>query len=44
MGDENLPDEVIHLTFSLLFAGFPGVLATMWYANLVHLVQSSDFI
>jgi CHAT domain-containing protein len=30
MGDENLPDEVIHLAASLLFAGFPGVVATMW--------------
>jgi CHAT domain-containing protein len=30
MGDENLPDEVIHLASSLLFAGFPGVVATMW--------------
>ena len=33
MGDENLPDEVIHLAATLLFAGFPGVVATMWYVN-----------
>ena len=30
MGDENLPDEVIHLGATLLFAGFRGVVATMW--------------
>jgi CHAT domain-containing protein len=30
MSDENLPDEVIHLGSTLLFAGFHGVIATMW--------------
>jgi len=30
VGDKNLPDEVIHLGASLLFAGFRGVVATMW--------------
>ncbi|KIM81373.1 hypothetical protein PILCRDRAFT_821454 [Piloderma croceum F 1598] len=30
MGDENLPDEVIHLGAALLFAGFHGVVATLW--------------
>jgi CHAT domain-containing protein len=30
MGDENLPDEVIHIGSTLLFAGFRGVVATMW--------------
>ena len=30
MGDEDLPDEMIHLGASLLFAGFHGVVATMW--------------
>jgi CHAT domain-containing protein len=30
MGDQNLPDEVIHLGATLLFAGFHGVVATMW--------------
>ena len=30
MGDENLPDEVIHLGSALLFAGFREVIATMW--------------
>ena len=30
MGDKNLPDEVIHLGSTLLFSGFPGVVATMW--------------
>jgi len=30
MGHENLPDEAIHLGAALLFAGFHGVVATMW--------------
>jgi CHAT domain-containing protein len=30
MGHENLPDEAIHLSAGLLFAGFCGVVATMW--------------
>jgi CHAT domain-containing protein len=30
MGDESLPDEVIHLGAGLFFAGFRGVVATMW--------------
>jgi CHAT domain-containing protein len=30
MGDEDLPDEVIHLAATLLFAGFRGAIATMW--------------
>lgn len=29
-GDKNDPDEVIHLSASLLFAGFKGVVGTMW--------------
>jgi CHAT domain-containing protein len=30
MGNQNLPDEVIHLGATLLFAGFHGVVATLW--------------
>ncbi|KIM81205.1 hypothetical protein PILCRDRAFT_821657 [Piloderma croceum F 1598] len=30
MGDKDLPDEAIHLGATLLFAGFSGVVATMW--------------
>jgi CHAT domain-containing protein len=30
MGDENLPDEAIHLAATLLFTGFRGAVATMW--------------
>jgi CHAT domain-containing protein len=29
-GDEDLPDEAMHLAATLLFAGFRGVVATMW--------------
>lgn len=30
MGDDRTPDENIHLAGSMLFAGFRGVVATMW--------------
>ncbi|KAF9072198.1 CHAT domain-containing protein [Rhodocollybia butyracea] len=29
-GDQNLPDEPIHLGTTMLFAGFPSVIATLW--------------
>jgi CHAT domain-containing protein len=29
-GDEELPDEAMHLAATLMFAGFSGVVATMW--------------
>jgi CHAT domain-containing protein len=29
-GDETTPDEAMHLAATLLFAGFRGVVATMW--------------
>ncbi|KAE9387901.1 hypothetical protein BT96DRAFT_890838 [Gymnopus androsaceus JB14] len=29
-GDQNLPDEPIHLGTTMLFAGFPNVIATLW--------------
>ncbi|KAJ7290268.1 CHAT domain-containing protein [Mycena rebaudengoi] len=32
-GDEKTPDEAMHLAASLLFAGFGGVVATMWRMN-----------
>lgn len=32
-GDEKLPDEAIHLAAAMLFAGFQGAVATMWYVN-----------
>jgi CHAT domain-containing protein len=39
MGDENLPDEAIHLAAALLFAGFRGVVATMWYVSSVSFAR-----
>ncbi|KAJ6505610.1 CHAT domain-containing protein [Mycena vulgaris] len=30
MGDENVPDEAMHLAATMLFAGFRGVVGTMW--------------
>ncbi|KAJ7431489.1 hypothetical protein FB451DRAFT_421107 [Mycena latifolia] len=32
-GDRIVPDESMHLTATLLFAGFRGVVATMWTMN-----------
>ncbi|KAJ7919723.1 CHAT domain-containing protein, partial [Mycena leptocephala] len=32
-GDEAVPDEAMHLAATLLFAGFRGVVATMWTMN-----------
>jgi CHAT domain-containing protein len=29
-GDQNLPDEAVHLASGMLFAGYPSVIATMW--------------
>ncbi|ELU37156.1 CHAT domain-containing protein [Rhizoctonia solani AG-1 IA] len=29
-GDENLPDEAIHLASGMLMAGYPSVIATRW--------------
>ncbi|TFK32759.1 CHAT domain-containing protein [Crucibulum laeve] len=33
MGDENLPDENLHLGATLLYSGFRTVIATMWAIN-----------
>ncbi|KAF8752219.1 TPR-like protein [Rhizoctonia solani] len=30
MGDEQLPDEAVHLASGMLTAGYPSVIATMW--------------
>jgi CHAT domain-containing protein len=30
LGDQNLPDESMHIAATLLFAGFRGVVGTMW--------------
>jgi CHAT domain-containing protein len=29
-GDEKSPDEAMHLAATMIFAGFRGVIATMW--------------
>jgi CHAT domain-containing protein len=38
MVDDTLPDEPIHLAATLLFAGFRGAVATMWYVAIVRSV------
>jgi CHAT domain-containing protein len=30
-GDEELPDEIVHLAGTMLFTGFRSVVGTMWY-------------
>jgi CHAT domain-containing protein len=30
MGDEDIPDEAMHIAATMLFAGFHGVVGTMW--------------
>lgn len=35
-GDQDTPDEAIHLAATLMFAGFHKVVATMWYVYHVH--------
>jgi CHAT domain-containing protein len=33
-GHEHLPDQAVHLAASMLFCGFKGVIATMWFVLL----------
>ncbi|CAE6386328.1 unnamed protein product [Rhizoctonia solani] len=35
-GDEELPDEAIHLASGMLMAGYPSVIATMWPLSDTH--------
>ncbi|KAJ7914387.1 CHAT domain-containing protein [Mycena leptocephala] len=41
-GDEQTPDEAMHLAATLLFAGFRGVVATMWTMNDVDGPKIAD--
>jgi CHAT domain-containing protein len=41
MGAGDLPDEAMHLAASLLFAGFRGVVATMWSVVLLAFLSTS---
>ncbi|KAJ7939220.1 CHAT domain-containing protein [Mycena leptocephala] len=34
-GDDKVPDEAMHLAATLLFAGFRGVIATMWSVMII---------
>ncbi|KIM87777.1 hypothetical protein PILCRDRAFT_3527 [Piloderma croceum F 1598] len=42
MGDKYLPDEAMHLGATLLFAGFRGVVATMWSMSDVDGPEIAD--
>jgi CHAT domain-containing protein len=37
-GDETVPDEAMHLAASLLFAGFRGIVGTMWWVFILYSV------
>jgi CHAT domain-containing protein len=39
-GDRKIPDEAMHLAATMLFAGFRGVVGTMWSVYSVILVNS----
>jgi CHAT domain-containing protein len=39
-GDENIPDEAMHLASAMLFAGYRGVVGTMWSASSVFLTSN----
>ena len=41
-GDNETPDEVMHLAATLLFAGFHGVVGTMWYVQ--HFIRINALI
>lgn len=47
-GDDSTPDEALHLSASLLFAGFRGVVGTMWYVTfnissfVLHILCQAD--
>jgi CHAT domain-containing protein len=38
-GDENIPDEAMHLAGAMLFAGYRGVVGTMWSVSSVFLAS-----
>ena len=35
MGDNKVPDEGLHTTMVMLFAGFQGVVGMMWFVTVV---------
>jgi CHAT domain-containing protein len=39
-GDQNQPDQAVHLAASFLFCGFKSVIATMWWGFLSFLNPS----
>ncbi|KAJ7813569.1 CHAT domain-containing protein, partial [Mycena leptocephala] len=41
-GDNKVPDEAMHLAATLLFAGFRGVVATMWRVDRISTMDDRD--
>jgi CHAT domain-containing protein len=44
MGDDSVPDEAIHVAATMLFAGFRGVVGTMWLVLKVIADKSNKLI
>jgi tetratricopeptide (TPR) repeat protein len=42
-GDENIPDEAMHLASAMLFAGYRGVVGTMWSVSSIFLPKKLSF-
>lgn len=41
-GDQNQPDEAVHLAAAMLFAGFRSVIATMWFVRFPNTMKAVD--
>jgi CHAT domain-containing protein len=39
-GDQKMPDEAMHLAATMLFAGYRGVVGTMWSASSLTLIAN----
>ena len=43
-GDEDAPDEAMHLAATMLFVGFRGVVGTMWSVHFVILLRDLNLL
>jgi hypothetical protein len=39
-GDQDAPDQAVHLAASMLFCGFRSVVGTMWYVHALHAIRA----
>jgi CHAT domain-containing protein len=38
-GDQDQPDQIMHLAAAMMFTGFKSVIATMWYAGIYYITD-----